>query len=74
MESKLGVEEGAWLTKEFSGVMKSPGPDGFSTKFFKERWEVIKGDLCRVLAEFHSNGRLTRGCKDFCSSDEGSNG
>lgn len=73
VESKLGDEEGLWLTREFSEEeirravwdcrgLKSPGPDGFSMEFFKGSWEVIKDDLCRVLAEFHSNGKLTRSC------------
>lgn len=40
---------------------RSPGPDGFNFKFIKTCWEVIKGDILKMLDEFHRNGKLVRG-------------
>ena len=34
---------------------KAPGPDGFTIAMFQDCWDVIKGDLVRVFAEFHSS-------------------
>jgi hypothetical protein len=33
---------------------KAPGPDGFSLAFFQDCWEVVKGDIMAVFADFHS--------------------
>ncbi|XP_057793132.1 uncharacterized protein LOC131009741 [Salvia miltiorrhiza] len=41
---------------------KSPGPDGFNLKFWKASWEIIKKDFLKVMTEFHSNGKIPRGC------------
>ncbi|PNX92269.1 cysteine-rich receptor-like protein kinase [Trifolium pratense] len=60
------------LVKEFSEAeirravwdcesTKSPGPDGVNFGFIKEFWEDIKDDFIRVMAEFHSNGRIVKG-------------
>ena len=34
---------------------KASGPDGFTIAVFQDCWDVIKEDLVRVFAEFHSN-------------------
>jgi hypothetical protein len=39
---------------------KAPGPDGFSMAFFKECWEVIKGDFMAVFSEFHERGKFVK--------------
>ena len=39
---------------------KAPGPDGFSSKFFKATWEVTGGELCAAVKEFFANGKLLR--------------
>lgn len=41
---------------------KSPGPDGFNFEFIKKYWHVVKDDFVRMFREFHSNGKLPRGC------------
>lgn len=62
LTSKLGDEDGIWLTREFSeeemrsavwdcGGSKSPEPDGFNMEFYRECWDTIKVDLCRVLLQ-----------------------
>lgn len=43
------------------GSDKSPGPDGFNFKFFKEFWPLIKDDFFKLMSEFHTNGRLVKG-------------
>lgn len=35
---------------------KAPRTDGFSMTVFQDCWEVMKGDLMRVFAEFHERG------------------
>lgn len=32
---------------------KVPGPDGFSIVFFQKYWDIVKGDLMKVLDEFY---------------------
>ena len=39
---------------------KSPGPDGFSAKFFKAMWEIIGDDVCKAIKEFFKNGVLLK--------------
>ena len=31
----------------------APGPDGFSVSFYKQCWEVIKGDLMNMINDFY---------------------
>lgn len=37
---------------------KSPGPDGFTTGFFQDLWEVVDGDIIRMVQTVHHSGRL----------------
>ena len=37
---------------------KAPSPDGFTTGFFQDCWDVIKADLMKVFEEFHRNGKI----------------
>ncbi|WKA00162.1 hypothetical protein VitviT2T_018548 [Vitis vinifera] len=39
---------------------KTPGPDGFTIAVFQDCWDVIKDDLVRVFAEFHSSGIINQ--------------
>ena len=39
-------------------VDKSPGPDGFNNDFFKSCWDIIKGDVLKLIADFHA-GQLS---------------
>jgi hypothetical protein len=32
---------------------KAPGPDGFTGFFFKECWDIVKGDIMNVANAFH---------------------
>ncbi|XP_040989014.1 uncharacterized protein LOC121236643 [Juglans microcarpa x Juglans regia] len=54
-----------WLEREFEEEEildvvkgmdkdKAPGPDGFTLTFFQECWDVVRDDILKVFAEFHS--------------------
>ncbi|KAJ9535294.1 hypothetical protein OSB04_un001606 [Centaurea solstitialis] len=38
--------------------IKAPGPDGFSSCFFKKSWHVIGAEVCDAIKEFFYNGKL----------------
>jgi len=40
------------------GENKAPGPDGFSSAFFKGAWDVVGPDICLAIHEFFRNGKL----------------
>lgn len=44
------------------GNDKAPGPDGFTFKFLKKYWEVLKGGIMAYINHFEKWGRLSRGC------------
>ncbi|MCH95604.1 cysteine-rich receptor-like protein kinase, partial [Trifolium medium] len=65
------VEVGS-LTKPFSveevkatvwdcDSYKSPGPDGINFGFIKGFWPEMQTDIMRFIAEFHRNGKLSKG-------------
>ncbi|GJX27994.1 RNA-directed DNA polymerase, eukaryota, reverse transcriptase zinc-binding domain protein, partial [Tanacetum coccineum] len=37
---------------------KAPGPDSFTSKFFKKAWEIIKDDFYKAIKEFFRTGKL----------------
>lgn len=39
---------------------KSPGPDGFSSLFFQECWDIVKEDLMEVFKEFYDRGTVNK--------------
>ncbi|GKC32155.1 RNA-directed DNA polymerase, eukaryota, reverse transcriptase zinc-binding domain protein [Tanacetum coccineum] len=36
----------------------APGPDGFTSKFFKASWGVVGDDVCRAVKEFFASGKM----------------
>ena len=44
---------------------KALGPDGFTIAVFQDCWDVIKEDLVRVFAEFHSSGIINQSTNVF---------
>jgi hypothetical protein len=63
--SSISSQQAADLIKPFSldeirqalfsmNDYASPGPDGFGPAFFKRNWDLVKNDLARLLADFHS--------------------
>lgn len=39
---------------------KSPGPDGFSSAFFKKKWAVVGVDFIEAVREFFHKGQLLK--------------
>ncbi|XP_074297176.1 uncharacterized protein LOC141627869 [Silene latifolia] len=37
---------------------KAPGPDGFSSAFFKDSWSVIGDEVCDAILDFFQSGKL----------------
>ncbi|GJR75133.1 RNA-directed DNA polymerase, eukaryota, reverse transcriptase zinc-binding domain protein [Tanacetum coccineum] len=40
------------------GDNKAPGPDGYSSVFFKKAWGIIGKDVCDAVKEFFSSGQM----------------
>ncbi|GAU46950.1 hypothetical protein TSUD_180540 [Trifolium subterraneum] len=69
---RLTLLEGGSLTKPFSleevkiavwdcDSFKSLGPDGINFGFIKDFWSELQADVMRFIADFHRNGKLTKG-------------
>ncbi|GAU50364.1 hypothetical protein TSUD_409370 [Trifolium subterraneum] len=69
---RLTLLEGGSLTKPFSleevktavwdcDSFKSPGPGGINFGFIKDLWSELQDDVMRFIADFHRNGKLTKG-------------
>lgn len=67
----LTSEQGDELCKEVSEAeieqalfsipaTKSPGPDGFTSGFYKATWHIVKQDVVCVVQDFFRHGRLLR--------------
>ncbi|XP_074305397.1 uncharacterized protein LOC141640525 [Silene latifolia] len=41
-------------------IDKSPGPDGYTSGFFKDSWEIMGNDVCFAIQDFFSNGKLIK--------------
>ena len=39
---------------------KAPGPDGYSSFFFKKAWPIVGGDFCSAIQDFFHSGRLLK--------------
>lgn len=44
------------------GSDKAPGPDGFSFKFLKRFWSLLKEDIVGCIRHFETFGTISRGC------------
>ncbi|GJX36326.1 hypothetical protein Tco_0247883 [Tanacetum coccineum] len=42
------------------GDNKAPGPDGYTTTFFKEAWDIISNDVVKEIKEFFTNRGLPK--------------
>ncbi|XP_022026078.1 uncharacterized protein LOC110926659 [Helianthus annuus] len=40
--------------------LRAPGPDGYSSKFFKASWNVVGPDVCKAIKGFFHNGKLLK--------------
>ncbi|GKB02067.1 RNA-directed DNA polymerase, eukaryota, reverse transcriptase zinc-binding domain protein [Tanacetum coccineum] len=68
-KSTLGSEEAYNMTCEVSDEEikeamfdidsnKAPGPDGFTSEFFKKAWDIVGDEVCLAIKEFFRNGKL----------------
>ncbi|GFP94737.1 transposon tx1 uncharacterized 149 kDa protein, partial [Phtheirospermum japonicum] len=42
------------------GEEKSPGPDGYTSNFFKKAWQTVDEQFCKAVHEFFESGRLLK--------------
>ena len=40
------------------GNEKAPGPDGYSSLFFKKSWSIVSGDFYDAVKDFYASGEL----------------
>ena len=40
---------------------RAPGPDGYSSKFFKSAWNIIGSEVCKAVREFFWTWKLLKG-------------
>lgn len=50
------IREGIWSCDGD----KSPGPDGFNLRFFKENWDLLKYDIVGVFSEFYAKAHIPK--------------
>ncbi|XP_042484156.1 uncharacterized protein LOC122064513 [Macadamia integrifolia] len=43
----------------------SPGPDGFSGKFFRQVWSIVEDDFCRAVLHFFRRRIFPKGVNNF---------
>nr|GEV94404.1 hypothetical protein [Tanacetum cinerariifolium] len=54
----LVIKEAVW---DF-GIAKSPGPDGFTFKFFKKHWDIVEHDVVSYVKDFKVSAHIPKGC------------
>ena len=59
LERPFEEDEVTLVVRNMNGD-KSPGPDGFPMSFFHACWQVVKGDIMVVFAEFYATGSFAR--------------
>ncbi|GJU58688.1 hypothetical protein Tco_1236454 [Tanacetum coccineum] len=42
------------------GNDKAPGPDGYTSVFFKRGWDVVGTDVCSAIRDFFDNGQILK--------------
>lgn len=64
-------EDRLWLCKNFDkndvkeamwqiGGDKAPGPDGYSSQFFKDTWDIVRDDICDAVLDFFNKGKMLK--------------
>ena len=59
LECPFEEDEVTLVVRNMNGD-KSPGPDGFPMSVFHACWQVVKGDIMAVFAEFYATGSFAR--------------
>ena len=42
------------------GEDKAPGPDGYTSTFFKKAWEIVGNEVTDAVLQFFENGKLLK--------------
>ena len=42
------------------GENKAPGPDGYTSAFFKKSWDVVGDEVTKAVLDFFSNGQILK--------------
>ncbi|GJZ70725.1 hypothetical protein Tco_0634576, partial [Tanacetum coccineum] len=69
--NKLSLEESEFMVRPVSkdeinialfsmNDDKAPGPDGFSSKFFKSAWSIVGDEFSQAIMDFFANGKLLK--------------
>lgn len=56
--TNVEIKQAVWSC----GGDKSPGPDGYTFKVLKNKWEIVKYDIIHFVSYFETFGRLAKGC------------
>ncbi|KAL9225926.1 hypothetical protein vseg_001800 [Gypsophila vaccaria] len=61
-ETLLAPVSGAEIKEAIFSIpdTKAPGPDGFSSAFFKKSWEIIREDVIGAVKDFFLTGRMLK--------------
>ncbi|XP_074305950.1 uncharacterized protein LOC141641178 [Silene latifolia] len=56
------VRKGKLVTQEHCSILlaEAPGPDGFSSQFFKDSWEIVGEDTIAAIKNFFQTGKLLK--------------
>ncbi|GJR21888.1 hypothetical protein Tco_0970415, partial [Tanacetum coccineum] len=67
-DTKLNNEEAMEMIKEITheiknaifdiGHNKAPGPNGYTSTFFKKAWKIVGNDVCIAIKEFFTTEKL----------------
>lgn len=50
------VNNALWEINE----LKSPGPDGYTSRFFKESWDCVGKDITEAVLQFFTSGKMLK--------------
>jgi hypothetical protein len=75
-EAKITEEMNGELCKVFTeeeinnamfqiGSLKASGPDGFPAQFFQRNWEVLRGDIIKVVQGFFETRKMPHGVNEM---------
>ncbi|GJU00845.1 reverse transcriptase domain, reverse transcriptase zinc-binding domain protein [Tanacetum coccineum] len=42
------------------GNDRAPGPDGYTSTFFKKGWDIVGFDVCNAIGDFFTNGQILK--------------
>eukprot|EP00253_Pinus_taeda_P027567 PITA_27567 len=57
LDKEITREEIEWSIRSMP-LDKAPGPDGFSTSFYKTHWDIIKKDYIRMAKNFYTKCKM----------------